>query len=132
MYATDHDDRLPPAKSWTDSLTPYTKRNPADFTKRPQFDDVGLGMNRYAAAALLTDVWDVAATVMLAQLRGQGVNQLVDEATARPESFRSVAFMDGHAKFVSTTGENELIWKPFESPHDEVDDQPPDPAPDQQ
>lgn len=100
MYATDNDERLPPANAWTDNLHPYTRYGSTKLIRYPENDEIVLGMNRHIGAISLEDIDDAAATVLLAGTIGNGANKPVDEASAKPKDKRRIAFLDGHVKFL--------------------------------
>ena len=142
MYAVDNDDRLPPVANWTDLIEPYTERGPdgpyddsgdiRSFTEGGVIGGNAIGMNRHAGRVSFSDVADATAQVMLAERIGSGTNLSVDERSEFEGDGRSVAFMDGYAKWLPRASDVELVWITDPSPHDEVDDQSPGPAPDQE
>ncbi|HUT73747.1 MAG TPA: DUF4190 domain-containing protein [Armatimonadota bacterium] len=115
MYARDHDDKLPPAETWSDSLMPYV-RDASTFVcpEAPNLRS-GYAYNRDLSNLTLGDIGDPPRTVLIFESSlgwngAGGAEALL--SPPRHDGRNVVSFADGSVRLVRALEQAQLLWQP--------------------
>ena len=115
MYATDHNETLPPAESWCDLVKPYTGGSTVTFgcpSEAP--GQCAYALNAAVANKKMSEIGNPAQTVLIFS-SAAGWNKAGGRnlALAHKHNFRNgltVGFADGHAATVSGAQAASMSW----------------------
>ncbi|MCH8979411.1 MAG: hypothetical protein IH945_09260 [Armatimonadetes bacterium] len=127
MYAKDNDDHLPLSENWEQEARAYLSYGDT-ATLRDPVTDLKKGIGYNAAIAGMSLVGSDYDTVIL--ISGKNARPIEQGGPIADDPSALIVTLEGRATGMWNQG---LIWTlPNPSPHDEVHDQSPDPAPDQE
>jgi len=116
MYAQDHDDKLPPADTWCDSLRPYVKDARIFVCPNARQLKSGYAYNRALSGRPFAEVAEPQRTVLLyeSDLGWNGAGGPETLASPRRHFFvgNVFGFVDGHVKRVAVEEQSQLLWQP--------------------
>ena len=104
MYASDYDERFPPAESWSDALMPYIKNSAVFACPTDEGHEHSYAYNQALSGKSLAEVQRPAETVLLFE-SDAGEKSAADAgsswpATPRHDGMTGVAYSDGHCKMM--------------------------------
>lgn len=112
MYASDHDDNLPPKSRWADHVDPYVHRDMALFACPNDAEPFSYGLN--GQLPTLSDLSGPSETVMVFEMDSANRNAVggsADVAT-RDHPGTHVGHADGTVRFSPLERITELRWHP--------------------
>jgi len=120
-YARDHNDRLPPADTWSDDILPYVKDRRVFVCPNARGASSAYAYNRAVAGLALNEIADPQRTVLIYE-SNLGWNGAGGPETMAPRHVTArgracvVGFVDGQVIAISSEQLPNLVWQPGEVP----------------
>jgi len=113
MYAQDHNEQLPPAENWCDSILPYVKnRQIFHCPSAGEAASFGYAFNANLSQRPLSEILRPAETVLLFEAEGGwNASGTASDAVYRHTAGGDFAFADGHVKWYRPEAAQGLVWE---------------------
>jgi hypothetical protein len=110
LYASQNDDRMPPAVQWQDAMQTFV--DPKNFKPPRAGDPASYALNQGLGDLRLYEINRADVTPLIFEARLPGPNAIGGEANVYPFGNRAViAFSDASARTIPTSDLSGLVWQ---------------------